>query len=116
MKLSISIGVDEFGFTLKKSCFYKQGQPVLVCLYFKLLGDLMPAALSDRLSDTIDYETLCQKIENGISLLDCSSKEFMVEQIGHEIKNFSPLITGGYFRLSVKCHETFTTDKVLDMD
>ncbi|HXW52780.1 MAG TPA: hypothetical protein VEL47_01615 [Myxococcota bacterium] len=113
MTILFSVGVDEFRFILKTACLHKREEPVNICLSLRLDGDLMAAALSDRLSDTIDYEGLCQNIENCVTMLDCDSHAFMVERIRRAIVNFSPLIFGGCFTLMVNCHDIFIANLTL---
>jgi dihydroneopterin aldolase len=115
MTIAISIGVNNFRFSLKKPCAIDDKTLLHVCLSFCLDGNFLPAAYSDNLSDTLDYEALCGHIARSITINSCASFLQLAEEIKQEILNFSPLISGGSISLAVHCHDAFTIDKELDI-
>lgn|SRR5579871_4444230 len=115
MTVLISINIDSFHFALANPCLHDKERATEILLSFKLDGDFLPGAISDQLSDTVDYEALCQQIKSRVRALNCDAIPLITAHINHAIIESSPLITSGWFSLSVTCHSAFTTTKGLDI-
>jgi dihydroneopterin aldolase len=115
MSTNITVGIEKLRFSLAHKCKKNPKKSTKVCLSLRLMGNFLPAALSDKIFDTVDYEALCQHIEKALNESNCASYQKLLTTINTAISNFSSLITGGYISLTVKCHDTFTAEAAFDI-
>jgi hypothetical protein len=115
MKIAISIGVNNLYISSVKCPFKKTERKLFFS--FALTGDFLKAALNDKLTDTLDYEALCNHLKKSAFLLEleCTSFLTIVDHLIKEVSNFSPLLSAGFVSCSLRCHDTFTIEKALDI-
>lgn len=104
---SLNVGVENFYFVLKQRCV-KNDIPVLLSVSFTLHGEFEKAARSDRIDDTVDYDRLSAIIKHDLESLTCAHPNTIQEILRETIKNYSPLITGGFISFSLQCHHSLT--------
>lgn len=100
------IGVDNYIVTLNTPCTTSD-QPSQITLSFALWGHFLPAAISDDLEKTIDYDALCVRIKKSLMHHDCQSFENIQNTIINQIRSCSSLITHGSLRVFLNCHRAF---------
>lgn len=109
----LSIGVIDYRFVLEKKCANDPTNAIHACLSFGLSGDFLPAARSDALSDTVDYDSLCKHLKVVLKDADCQDPQAMAATAKRAIRDFSPLISGGYINIAIQCHDTFLVEQHL---
>jgi dihydroneopterin aldolase len=107
------VGIEDYRFLLDKPCLRDHNRRVSLRLSFELCGKFLEAAHSDAIQDTVDYQAMCQAIEERLKDADCGIMTSIAHGINDAIASFSPLITGGYVRLEIRCHDTFTSERRL---
>ena len=107
------VGVVDFRFVLGNNCANDGATPIHAYLSFSLTGDFLPAAMSDALCDTVDYDSLCRHLQKRFSGIDCSSLHLLTATIRQAIFDFSPLISGGSVKIVINCHDTFIVEQHL---
>lgn len=111
--MDIRLGVEDYQFSLIKPCRSYNQLPSKIRLSFQLKGDFLPAAVSDNLADTVDYEALCNYIRYALTSFNCADVAEISETIKKSILAFSPLISGGYVSICLSCHDTFINEQAL---
>ncbi len=111
--MEITVGVLDYQFALKKPCPKHHSHRARVKLSFELTGNFLTAAQNDKLLDTVDYDVLCVAIEDALDCTMCMDQTRLHKAVKSTIKEFSPLITGGYFTVQIFCHETFIIEDAL---
>ena len=112
-QIEFSLGVHEYRCELIQPCVNNKNMDVVVHFSFLISGNFLPAAINDNLSETVDYRVLGENIKSIIIKHDCEAKETIINAAKAVISQFSPLITGGYLEITIRCHETFTTKERL---
>lgn len=113
MITDIMLGVDDYCLSSIKKCSKNPEKNVSITLSFSLAGNFLKAAISDSLAHTVDYDRLCGRIHKALSRSDCECLLDIAERTTVVIREFSPLITGGYLRIALLCHDTFIEEKRL---
>ena len=107
MTIEFHIGVKDCRFILSRPCSRHLEQKISLTVSFFLKGDFLPAAVSDDIKKTIDYDALSEHIKHLLMPFDCASFEDMKINLSSQITDFSSLIKGGYLLLSMRCHDAF---------
>lgn len=94
-KCQISIGVEKLSIPLT-GCIKCGLRICTLQISFKMKGDFLPAALSDNLNQTVDYDLLCQHLECTFSGLGCHQEKSFFAFLMKQIKAFSGLISDIY--------------------
>jgi len=108
--LNMSLGVENFCFSLRKPCEQNQNIFGKVSLSLKLSGDFFPAALTDQITDTVDYAAFCREIADHCHNLNCASFKQFHQQLEEATKKFYPVISKAYYLITLSCHANFTRE------
>jgi hypothetical protein len=112
-KSEIIIGVDNLCFDLPKTCMKFFDRNPSINISFFLIGNFLPAAISDDLAHTVDYESICNKIKQRIIGYNCLYFPNIFLSTKEEILKFSSLISNGCLSLTLQCHNTLTKNEPL---
>jgi len=83
-----------------------------IYLSFELSGQFLNAALFDEITATVSYDLLCQVLKDKMTLLWCH-QIIRADVLKTYVFQFSPLIEGGFLKLSGKRHDVFFNDVCL---
>lgn len=109
----ITIGVKKYRISLSSSCL-RQGHCLNdVELSFELEGDFIDAALKDDLSSTVNYDALCQRLNQELHTFYCHELAGITPRLISAMKEYSPLIKGGFLNLQCTIHGVFFNEKCL---
>lgn len=106
------IGVKDLLVTLKCRC-PKNGQMGELLISFSIKANLLPAALSDDLLKTIDYHCLSITLKEALIKLDCMDEASIRSRAFLTFKNFSPLISDAYLKITASCHGSLIVEESL---
>lgn len=107
----ISLGVRELRCDL--TCVEKPNTKAQLILNFEVEGNFMGAAKNDDLSQTVDYDLLSQKLCTCAAQFTCHDAAHIQSHMATVIKNFSPLISGGFLYSRLLCHTVFQNECTL---
>lgn len=108
----ISLGVCDLRCDLKPCLKDSTTKPCLI-INFEVEGDFMGAAKNDDLTQTVDYDLLSQELRACVAQLSCYDAAHIQSHVAAVIKNFSPLISGGFLSTSLLCHTVFRNERTL---
>ena len=107
LKTNLTIGVKSYDLTLSKPCIFDPTCKPQLKFSFKLEGDFLPAASSDNINETVDYEQLCKFVSSRLN----KPEDLDINNFKLVIREFSPLIHAGFVMLEVSCAHASSKDQ-----
>lgn len=111
-KYTISIGIEDLIINLK-SCIHNPALKAQIFVNLRIDGDFLPAAKSDALNQTVDYDILGQHIAASIESLSCTEIKEIRARLVELTKDFSSLISGGFIESRLSCDTAFLNHRSL---
>jgi hypothetical protein len=112
IKPTLFIGVKSYRMLLKNPCKERGYCENEIYLSFELSGKFLNAALFDEIKETVSYDLLCQMLKDKMTMLWCHQVN-RADVLKTHVLQFSPLIEGGFIKLSGKRHDVFFNDECL---
>lgn len=113
MNFDLTIGVTDLRISSTAPCSKTSSCHAQFSVSFGLRGDFSKAAQTDALSDTVDYDALCDLLCTQMRARDCSNVSAITQEALHMVRTFSPQIVAGTVLVKILCHAPFIVREAL---